>query len=238
MRVRLATTGDDLASELRGGLAWTHAAERVVVDDYLLAIDHTEARLLELDARLAETADQTPSRHSAQAASGFSHLRPGHLAKSPSVLASGRLVVYNLIVMERHGYAQAAAGRLDATFAALADPTRRAILARLCQGEASVTELAEPFDISQPAVSKHLKVLERAGLVVRGRDAQRRPVRVDVTPLTEVSAWLDDYRRALDANFSRLDTLLQSLKKAPRPGRGVSAPRPAHNRAHRTRKDH
>jgi len=111
------------------------------------------------------------------------------------------------------GYGQAAADRLDATFAALADPTRRAILARLSAGEASVTELAAPFDMSQPAISKHLKVLERAGLVVRGRDAQRRPVRAEARPLVEASAWIDEYRRALEANFARLDALLESLKK-------------------------
>lgn len=140
--------------------------------------------------------------------------------------------------MERDGYIQTAEGRLDATFAALADPTRRAILARLCRGEASVTELAEPFDMSQPAISKHLKVLERAGLVVRSRDAQRRPVQVDVTPLTEVSVWLDDYRRALAANFSRLDTLLESLKKARRSDASASVRRPARASAHRARKDH
>src|SRR5262245_19567894 len=115
--------------------------------------------------------------------------------------------------METIGYGQAAADRLDATFAALADPTRRAILARLCAGEASVTEWAAPFDMSQPAISKHLKVLERVGLVVRGRDAQRRPVRAEAHPLAEASAWIDEYRRALEANFARLDTLLESLKK-------------------------
>lgn len=119
--------------------------------------------------------------------------------------------------MERPSYTRRVDDRLDATFAALADPTRRAILARLCHGQASVTELAKPFDVSQPAISRHLKVLERARLVVRSREAQRRPVTVDVTPLTEVSAWLDDYRRSLAANFSRLDTLLESLHKERRP---------------------
>jgi DNA-binding transcriptional ArsR family regulator len=115
--------------------------------------------------------------------------------------------------MELPGYKHAAADRLDATFAALADPTRRAILARLSEGEASVNELAAPFDVSQPAISKHLKVLERAGLVARGRDAQRRPVRVEVKPLAEASAWLAEYRRVVEANFARLDTLLESLKR-------------------------
>jgi DNA-binding transcriptional ArsR family regulator len=101
---------------------------------------------------------------------------------------------------------------LDATFAALADPTRRAILARLATGEASVGELAAPFAMSQPAISKHLKVLEKAGLVSRGRDAQRRPVRVEAQPLAEASAWLEAYRKTLEANFQRLDALLAELK--------------------------
>ncbi|MDP9630898.1 transcriptional regulator [Ensifer sp. NM-2] len=102
--------------------------------------------------------------------------------------------------------------RLDATFAALADPTRRAILARLALGEASVLELAEPFAMSQPAVSKHLKVLERAGLVSRSRDAQRRPCRIEIDPLTEATDWLEEYRKLWEANFARLDTLLEELK--------------------------
>ena len=97
-------------------------------------------------------------------------------------------------------------------FAALADPTRRAILARLATGEASVGELAAPFAMSQPAISKHLKVLEKAGLVSRGRDAQRRPVRVEAKPLAEANAWLETYRRTLEANFQRLDALLDELK--------------------------
>src|SRR5262245_61857663 len=139
--------------------------------------------------------------------------------------------------MQPTGYRQSAADRLDATFAALADPTRRAILARLCQGEASVTELAEPFAMSQPAVSKHLKVLERAGLVVRSRDAQRRPVHVDVAPLTEASTWLDDYRRTLEANFARLDTLLDTLQRERRMGARSPGRKTAVKRARRTRKD-
>jgi DNA-binding transcriptional ArsR family regulator len=102
--------------------------------------------------------------------------------------------------------------RLDATFAALADPTRRAILARLCLGEASVTELAAPFAMSQPAISKHLKVLERAGLVSRGRDAQRRPCRIEGKPLADASGWLEGYRRFWEASFQRLDDLLDELK--------------------------
>jgi DNA-binding transcriptional ArsR family regulator len=102
--------------------------------------------------------------------------------------------------------------RLDATFAALADPTRRAILARLSSGEASVTELAEPFAISQPAISKHLKVLERAGLISRGRDAQRRPRRLEAEPLAEANEWLESYRRSWESSFGRLDSLLDELK--------------------------
>src|SRR5579885_2944754 len=95
--------------------------------------------------------------------------------------------------------------RLDATFAALADPTRRAILARLATGEASVTKLAEPFAMSQPAISKHLKVLERAGLIARGRDARRRPCRIEAQPLAEANAWLERYRQFWESNFQRLD---------------------------------
>ena len=102
--------------------------------------------------------------------------------------------------------------RLDATFAALADRTRRAILARLAQGDASVAELAEPFAMSQPAISKHLKVLERAGLISRGRDAQRRPCRIEAQPLAEADAWLEGYRQIWEGNFRRLDALLDELK--------------------------
>ena len=102
--------------------------------------------------------------------------------------------------------------RLNATLAALSDPTRRAILARLASGEASVTELAEPFAMSQPAISKHLKVLERAGLISRGRDAQRRPCRLEARPLAEVTEWLEGYRQFWEANFQRLDALLDDLK--------------------------
>jgi DNA-binding transcriptional ArsR family regulator len=102
--------------------------------------------------------------------------------------------------------------RLDATFAALADPTRRAILARLASGEASVNELVEPFSMSQPAISKHLKVLERAGLISRGRDAQRRPRRFEAKPFAEATEWLEKYRSIWAANFQRLDALLDQLK--------------------------
>jgi len=102
--------------------------------------------------------------------------------------------------------------RLDATFAALADPTRRAILARLASGDASVMELAEPFAMTQPAISKHLKVLERAGLISRGRDAQRRPRRLDAGPLAEATRWLENYRQFWEGNFQRLDAVLEELK--------------------------
>jgi DNA-binding transcriptional ArsR family regulator len=101
---------------------------------------------------------------------------------------------------------------LDATFAALADPTRRAILARLATGEASVAELAEPFDMSQPAISKHLKVLERAGLISRSREAQRRPRRLEPRPLAEATDWIERYRKLWEGNFKRLDAVLQELK--------------------------
>jgi DNA-binding transcriptional ArsR family regulator len=102
--------------------------------------------------------------------------------------------------------------RLDAAFAALADPTRRAILARLASGEASVAELSKPFAMSQPAISKHLKVLERAGLISGGRDAQRRPRRLEAKPLAEASGWLEGYRRFWEGSFQRLDALLDELK--------------------------
>ena len=102
---------------------------------------------------------------------------------------------------------------LDATFAALADPTRRAILARLALGEASVTELAAPFAISQPAISKHLKVLERAGLIARGRDAQWRPCRLDAGPLKDVADWVEHYRSFWEQSFDRLDDYLRELQR-------------------------
>lgn len=108
-----------------------------------------------------------------------------------------------------------ASERLDATFTALADPTRRAILARLAQGEASVAELAAPFHITQPAISKHLKVLERAGLVSTGQDAQRRPRRIETRPLVEATAWIEKYREIWEANFQRLDALLEELQRTP-----------------------
>ena len=105
--------------------------------------------------------------------------------------------------------------RLDATFLALADPTRRAILARLAGGDASVAELAAPFAMSQPAISKHLKVLERAGLISVGQDAQRRPRRIDGRPLAEASGWLERYRGIWEQNFQRLDGLLAELQRPP-----------------------
>ena len=104
------------------------------------------------------------------------------------------------------------ASHLNATFAALADPTRRAILARLVSGEATVNELAEPFAMTQPAISKHLKVLERAGLISRDRDAQRRPSQLEPQRLAEASAWLDKYRQFWEASFARLDTVLEELQ--------------------------
>ena len=103
--------------------------------------------------------------------------------------------------------------QLSTTFAALADPTRRAILARLAAGEASVTELAEPFRMSMPAISKHLKVLERAGLITRGRDAQWRPCRLDAGPLKEVESWVEHYRRFWEESFDRLGDYLRDLQK-------------------------
>jgi DNA-binding transcriptional ArsR family regulator len=110
------------------------------------------------------------------------------------------------------GFVQMQADTLSLTFSALADPTRRAILARLASGERSVQELAKPFDMSLPAVSKHLKVLERAGLIVRGREAQWRPARIEPRPLKAVDDWLEDYRRMWDARLDRLDDYLQKLQ--------------------------
>jgi DNA-binding transcriptional ArsR family regulator len=102
--------------------------------------------------------------------------------------------------------------RLDVTFSALADPTRRAILKRLASGEAAVMELARPFAMSQPAISKHLKVLEQAGVISRGREGQRRPCRIEAKPLAEADQWLEHYRRIWEANFGRLDALLNEMK--------------------------
>ena len=117
--------------------------------------------------------------------------------------------------MESLGYEPAAAAHLDAVFAALAHPTRRAILTRLAEGDASVLELAEPFEVSQPAISKHLKVLEEAGLISRGRDAQRRPCRLEAEPLAEATEWLARYRRFWERRFRSLDRLLEELQADP-----------------------
>ncbi|HTS35495.1 MAG TPA: metalloregulator ArsR/SmtB family transcription factor [Candidatus Solibacter sp.] len=108
---------------------------------------------------------------------------------------------------------------LDATFAALADPTRRAILARLAMGEASVAELAAPFDMTQPAISKHLRVLERAGLISSGRDAQRRPRRLEAQPLAQATEWLEHYRKFWEGRFQRLDSLLAEVQASAKPKR-------------------
>jgi len=115
--------------------------------------------------------------------------------------------------MEPHSYTRSSA-HLDSTFAALADPTRRAILARLAKGDASVKDLAQPFAMSQPAISKHLRVLERAGLISRGQDAQRRPRRLEPRALRDASRWLENYRHFWDAQFGRLDALLQEMQVA------------------------
>jgi DNA-binding transcriptional ArsR family regulator len=115
--------------------------------------------------------------------------------------------------------------RLDATFSALADPTRRAILAKLATGAASVNELAKPFAMSQPAISKHLKMLERAGLISVGQDGQKRPRRIEAKPLAEANAWLERYRDIWEANFQRLDALLAELQGGGRKRRNKRARR-------------
>jgi DNA-binding transcriptional ArsR family regulator len=120
-------------------------------------------------------------------------------------------------------------GALNVTFGALADPTRRAILAKLAKGDASVLELAEPFDMSQPAISKHLKVLERAGLIARGRDAQRRPCRLEPRRLKQAADWIGTYRQFWEASYNRLDDYLQELQQKEKP-RDVKKPR-NHRRA-------
>nr|WP_167882311.1 metalloregulator ArsR/SmtB family transcription factor [Leptospira langatensis] len=109
-------------------------------------------------------------------------------------------------------YRMSSSDRLDATFAALADPTRRAILARLAKGDATVMDLAKPFSMSQPAISKHLKVLEQAGLISRGLDAQKRPRRIEAKPLGEASEWLENYRKFWEGRYQQLDALLDELK--------------------------
>jgi DNA-binding transcriptional ArsR family regulator len=124
--------------------------------------------------------------------------------------------------MQLTGYDDA---NLDATFAALADPTRRAILARLAAGDASVNELAEPFAMSQPAISKHLKVLERAGLISTAVDGARRPRRLEARPLAEVNEWLERYKRFWEGQYQRLDALLEELKLEERPAKRTRAKR-------------
>ena len=134
--------------------------------------------------------------------------------------------------MEPDGYALGRDAVLDVTFLALADPTRRAILVRLARGEASVAELAEPFAMSQPAVSKHLKVLERAGLIRTGQDGPRRPRRLDPAALRAVSAWIDDCRQVWESNFQRLDGLLAAMQQPPI---SDARPTPRRRRAGRNR---
>ena len=119
---------------------------------------------------------------------------------------------------------------LSTTFAALADPTRRAILARLASGETSVKELSEPFDMSQPAISKHLKVLEKAGLIARGRDAQWRPARLEAKQLKSAFDWLDDYRRFWEQSFDRLDEYLKRLQANKPKSSEPTAPTSARNK--------
>jgi DNA-binding transcriptional ArsR family regulator len=121
-------------------------------------------------------------------------------------------IIHNHMVLELMGYAMKSSDRLDATFAALADPTRRAILRRLRTGDVSVNGLCKPFAMSQPAISKHLRVLERAGLISRRRDAQRRPCRLKAKPLAEATDWLERYRQFWEGGFDRLDALLEELK--------------------------
>ena len=134
----------------------------------------------------------------------FSYLRRGLDGSNPRLYITTQLLNHSVMTQ--------LATRLDTTFAALADPTRRAILARLASGAATVTELAEPFAMTQPAISKHLKVLERAGLVSRGHDAQRRPRRLEAKPLAEANEWLENYRRFWEGSFELLDALLDEMK--------------------------
>ena len=140
--------------------------------------------------------------------------------------------------MEPLGYGRISADRLDATFAALADPTRRAILARLASGRASVTQLTEPFVISQAAVSKHLKVLERAGLISQGRDAQRRPRQLEAKPLAEATGWLERYREFWEGSFQHLDVVLDELKAIERKRGRTAEPKKRGTRKRQKRGDH
>jgi len=123
--------------------------------------------------------------------------------------------LHNQIVLKHFGYEMTPSERLDATFIALADPTRRAILARLATGEASVNDLAAPFSISQPAISKHLKILERAGLISTSQAATRRPRKLEAAPMAEAASWLEKYRDLWEQNFQRLDGLLAELQTPP-----------------------
>src|ERR1700755_3569287 len=122
---------------------------------------------------------------------------------------------------------------LSTTFAALADPTRRAILARLALGETTVSDLAEPFEMSLPAISKHLKVLERAGLIARGREAQWRPCRIEVNALRPVDDWLENYRKLWEERFDRLDAYLQEMKAQEAAGQGGDKPKKGRKNARR-----
>ena len=137
------------------------------------------------------------------------------------VRLTARRLYRSFLVMQPMSYGQMASAQLDRTFAALADPTRRAILARLAAGEASVAELSGPFSMSQPAISKHLKVLERAGLISRGREQQRRPSRLEAKPLAEATEWLAGYRQFWEASFKRLDAMLEEMQAPAKPRRGT-----------------
>ncbi len=128
-----------------------------------------------------------------------------------------------MLVMEQSGYGRATSDRLNNTFAALANPTRRAILVRLASGNVAVTELAEPFAMSQPAISRHLKVLERAGLISAGSDAQRRPRKLEARPLAEATEWLETYREFWEASFARLDGLLTETETTQKKRKRVAA---------------
>jgi DNA-binding transcriptional ArsR family regulator len=139
--------------------------------------------------------------------------RNGGRWRAESIALDSFIQSCNQVVMELHGH-MSSAPSLDAVFAALADPTRRAILLRLSAGEASVNDLAAPFKMSQPAVSKHLKVLERAGLVERDIDRQRRPARLRAAPLADAANWLEEFRRFWPSRFDQLDHLLEDLKEA------------------------
>jgi DNA-binding transcriptional ArsR family regulator len=153
------------------------------------------------------------ARASSSAADVSTLLRIAGPAHTCRLRLTTPMILNNVLVMEPLGYAMRMSDQLDATFLALADPTRRAILGRLAHGEASVGELAAPFDISQPAISKHLRILERAALISVGQDAQRRPRRIEAKPLAEASAWIEGFRQIWEANFERLDSLLEELQR-------------------------